>query len=343
VFPTPQGYRGDGVFDNFWKLIERWNITFIITVPTAISALMQRKVDADISSVKNAFSGSAPLPLELFKRFDEASGVQIVEGYGLTEATCLVSCNPPEGDKKVGSVGVPLPYSNVKIIKHAGNGAEECGVDEVGEICVSNPGVFAGSTYTEADKNRDLFHEGTYLRTGDLGRVDEDGYLWITGRAKDLIIRGGHNIDPADIEEALLAHKAVAFAGAIGQPDAHSGELPCGFVELVAGASVTEEELLQHCKVHVHERAAQPKHMTILDELPKTAVGKVFKPDLRKNAITRVYNAALEERGVNASVVEVVDDKKRGLVARIAKSGTAREEDVSHVLGAYTRPWEWAE
>ncbi|TNF21121.1 MAG: acyl-CoA synthetase [Rhodobacteraceae bacterium] len=343
VFPTPAGYRGEGVFDNFWKLVERWKISFIIAVPTAFSALMQRKVDGDISTVQNAFSGSAPLPLELFKRFEGATGVQIIEGYGLTEATCLVSCNPVGGKKKVGSIGIPFPYTHVKIIKHAGNGAEECAVDEIGEICVANPGVYPGSTYTEKDKNRELFHQGIYLRTGDLGRVDEEGYLWITGRAKDLIIRGGHNIDPAEIEEALLMHPAVAFAGAIGQPDAHAGELPCAYVELVAGASVTEQELLEHCKVHVHERAAQPKHMTILDELPKTAVGKIFKPGLRKLAIARVYDAALAERGVNAHVQEVIDDSKRGLVARIARSGVAREEDVSHVLGAFTRPWEWAE
>jgi len=111
----------------------------------------------------------------------------------------------------------------------------------------------------------------------------------------------------------------------------------------VAGGNVTEEALMEHCRANVHERAAIPKHLTILDELPKTAVGKVFKPDLRKMAITRVYDAALAERGVDAHVAEVIDDKKRGLVARISKSGTAREEDVSHVLGAYTRPWEWAE
>ena len=197
VFPTPQGYRGDGVFDNFWKLIERWKITFIITVPTAVSALMQREVDADISSVKTAFSGSAPMPMELFKRFEGASGVTIVEGYGLTEATCLVSCNPPSGEKKVGSVGIPFPYTDVRIVKQTNDGALECSVDEVGEICVSNPGVFAGNTYTEADKNVDLYYQDSYLRTGDLGRTDADGYLWITGRAKDLIIRGGHNIDPA--------------------------------------------------------------------------------------------------------------------------------------------------
>ncbi|TMV15255.1 acyl-CoA synthetase [Arenibacterium halophilum] len=341
VFPTPAGYRGDGVFDNFWKLCERWKTTFIITVPTAVSALMQRPVDADLSSVKNAFSGSAPMPLELFRRFGEATGMNIVEGYGLTEATCLVSCNPVDGEKKVGSVGVAFPYTDLRIVKLVDGKPVDCGTDEVGEICVSNPGVFAGHTYTEEAKNKDLYHFGTHLRTGDLGRVDADGYLWITGRAKDLIIRGGHNIDPAEIEEALLKHPAVAFAGAVGQPDARAGELPCAFVELVGGATVTEDELMAHCNEHVHERAAHPKHMTILDELPKTAVGKVFKPDLRKRAISRIYNQALEEAGVATRVRDVVDDKKRGLVARLDRNG-ADEAAVSRVLGDFTRPWEWA-
>lgn len=341
VFPTPQGYRGEGVFDNFWKLIERWNITFMITVPTAISALMQRPVDADISCIKTAFSGSAPLPVELFKRFEKATGVTIVEGYGLTEATCLVSCNPVDGEKKIGSVGITFPYTDVKIFKGTPDGPIEADVDEIGEICISNPGVYAGHTYTEAAKNEDLFYRDKYLRTGDLGRFDSDSYLWITGRAKDLIIRGGHNIDPAEIEEALLGHDAVAFAGAIGQPDAHAGELPCAFVELVAGASVTPQELLEYCRVHVHERAAHPKHMTILDELPKTAVGKVFKPELRKQAITRVYNEALEKAEVQARVAKVIDDKTRGLVAQLRRNG-ADEAEVAKVLGGFTRPWEWA-
>ncbi len=340
VFPTPQGYRGDGVFDNFWKLCERWKISFIITVPTAIAAKMQRPVDADVSTVKTAFSGSAPLPMELFRRFEEAAGINIVEGYGLTEATCLVSCNPVEGEKKVGSVGIPFPYTDVKILNETNQGPLEAAVDEVGEICIANPGVTVGHTYTEEAKNRDLFH-GEYLRTGDLGRIDADGYLWITGRAKDLIIRGGHNIDPAEIEEALLGHPAVAFAGAIGQPDKHAGELPCAFVELVEGASADANELLEYCRKHVHERAAQPKHLDILDELPKTAVGKVFKPDLRKSAITRIYNEALEEQHLQARVVNVIDDKKRGLVAQLERNG-ADEEDVAKTLGDFTRPWEWA-
>jgi len=340
VFPTPAGYRGDGVFDNFWKLCERWGTTFIITVPTAVSALMQRPVDADVSKVKNAFSGSAPMPLELFNRFTKSTGIQIIEGYGLTEATVLVSINPVDGEKRVGSVGLPFPYNDVKIIAQKGDGPVECAPDEIGEICVAGPGVYAGNTYTEADKNVDLYYHDKYLRTGDLGRIDPEGYIWITGRAKDLIIRGGHNIDPAEIEDALLTHQDVAFAGAIGQPDAHSGELPCAYVELVAGATATADDLMAHAKKHIHERAAIPKHVEVLVELPKTAVGKVFKPDLRKSAITRVYNAALEEAGVSARVTSVVDDKKRGLVAQLT-ANSATEEEVSQVLGSFVRPWEW--
>jgi fatty-acyl-CoA synthase len=342
VFPTPAGYRGEGVFDNFWKLIERWQVTFLITVPTAISALMQRPVNADVSSLKTALSGSAPLPVELYNRFEKATGVQISEGYGLTEATCLVSVNPVEGKKKVGSVGIPLPHTHVRILVKDSGGFRECAVDEIGEICIANPGVFEGSTYTEEDKNNDLFAESRFLRTGDLGRLDADGYLWITGRAKDLIIRGGHNIDPAEIEEAMLSNPAVAFAGAIGQPDAFAGELPCVYVELVGGASVTAEELMEHARSHIHERAAFPKHVEILPELPKTAVGKIFKPDLRKRAIRRVFDAVLAEAGIAAHVVSVTEDKKRGLVAHIASTGTIDEAALAAKLGEFTTPWDWA-
>ena len=343
VFPTPAGYRGDGVFDNFWKLVERWKVTFLITVPTAISALMQRPVDADISSLRTAISGSAPLPVELYNRFKAATGVEIAEGYGLTEATCLVSVNPVDGRKKVGSVGIVLPYTHVRILRQTPEGFTECGTDEVGEICVANPGVFEGSTYTEPDKNHDLFAEDRFLRTGDLGRIDADGYLWITGRAKDLIIRGGHNIDPAEIEDALLSHPAVAFAGAIGQPDSFAGELPCAYVELVAGAEVSVEELAKHAKRHIHERAAIPKHIEVVDELPKTAVGKIFKPELRKKAIKRVLDEALTGAGIAASVAGITEDKKRGLVAQITRNDAVDEAALRQKLGEFTVPWDWAE
>jgi len=341
VLPTPAGYRGDGVMDNFWKLVERWGVTFMVTVPTAASALMQRTVDADVSTLQYAFCGSAPLPVELFKRFENATGVKILEGYGMTEATCIVSVNPAHGERKIGSVGLPFPYTDVRVLRfdEDGNVAGECGVDEIGEICVMNPGVFPG--YKQAHRNKHVFADD-YLRTGDLGRIDGDGYLWITGREKDLIIRGGHNIDPAIIEEALAGHEDVAFVAAVGQPDAHAGEVPCAYVELNADASVSSDDLLAVAQAGIHEAAAMPKHIEVLDELPKTAVGKVFKPDIRKRAIIRVYAAALREAGIEAEI-RVDEDKMRGLVATVIPTESSTEEAaVGAALDAFVTPWQMA-
>ena len=217
----------------------------------------------------------------------------------------------------------------------------ECATDEIGEICVKNPGVNR-EVYADSARNRGMIAEGGYLRTGDLGRLDADGYLWITGRAKDLIIRGGHNIDPGLIEEALMAHPAVAFVGAIGQPDAHSGELPAAYVELCAGAAASAEELTDFAQTHIAEPAAVPKHLEIVPELPKTAVGKVFKPDLRRRAITRVYDAALAGAGSGTRVAAVVEDRRLGLVAELAAGPDGRDEAaVAEVLGRFVVPWRW--
>jgi len=339
VMPTPAGYRGDGVMDNFWALVERWGVSFMVMVPTAASALMQRPVKADVSSLKYALCGSAPLPVELFKRFEKATGVKILEGYGMTEATCIISFNPLQGERKIGSVGLPVPYTDVKILDCETDGTirRECAPDQIGEICIASPAVFPG--YTDQARNKGLFAEpGHYLRSGDLGRIDGDGYLWITGRAKDLIIRGGHNIDPAMIEEALAGHPAVAFVGAIGQPDAHSGELPCAYVELADDATATTEELMGFAREKVPEHAAVPKYIEVMDELPKTAVGKIFKPDLRKMAITRVYGAALAKAGIDAAI-EVVEDKTRGLVARVTPSNPAEQAKIGEILGQFAPPW----
>ncbi|MCA8882532.1 MAG: acyl-CoA synthetase, partial [Rhodobacteraceae bacterium] len=153
----------------------------------------------------------------------------------------------------------------------------------------------------------------------------------------------GHNIDPAEIEEALSGHPAVAVVGAIGQPDARSGELPCAYVELVAGAEASPAELIEFCRGRIHERAAIPKYIEVLDALPKTAVGKVFKPDLRKRAIRRIYDAALRDAGLPVHVEAVVDDKKLGLTAVLKRDGDVDAAALAHVLNQYTRPWRWHE
>ena len=343
VFPTPQGFRGPGVIRNFWKLVARHRATFFVTVPTATAALVQQPVDADISGLRLVISGSAPMPRELFTRFETLTGgVRIIEGYGMTEATCLVSVNPYDGERKVGSVGFAMAYTDVVARRVQGSVWQDCGVDEVGEICVRGPGV-CPDIYTEQEKNRGMLTADGFLRTGDLGRLDADGYIWITGRTKDLIIRSGHNIDPAQIEEALMRHPDVAFAGAIGQPDARAGEVPAVYVELRQGGAATVADLLATARDCISEPAAVPKHLEILPELPKTAVGKIFKPDLRRRAITRVFDEALHCAGLAVRVADVVEDKHRGLVAMLAPVGSAPRdpEAVARVLGAFTTPWDW--
>ena len=347
VQTTPAGYRGDGVFEKFWRLVEHWKISVIVTVPTAAAMLLNYPVKSDVSSLRIAVSGSAPFPKKLFQEFEEKLGVSILEGYGMTEATCVVTSNPVIGPRKVGSVGLPMPYSGVLVLECDDDGKIEkrCKPGEVGEICIYGPGVVEGSTYTDESRNKGLYVEDggqTYLRTGDLGYLDEDSYLWITGRKKDIIIRSGHNIDPAQIEEALVHHPEVTFAGAIGEPDVKAGELPVAYVELAPGGTATEAEILAFGREHVPEKGAKPTRVIILPELPKTAVGKVFKPDLRKRSITYVFDKALSEAGLELRVAQVVDDKHRGLVAQIAGDrAAAGDEAVSAVLGDFIPQWEW--
>jgi fatty-acyl-CoA synthase len=196
--------------------------------------------------------------------------------------------------------------------------------------------VFAG--YAEAAHNESAwidFGDGRrWLDTGDLGRVDEDGYVWLTGRKKELIIRGGHNIDPRLIEEALHRHPAVALAAAIGRPDPHAGEVPVAYVELRAGADVGAEALLSFAKAEVSERAAAPKEIIILDKLPTTAVGKLFKPALTLLEVERVVRSVAQETGVALRSVEMTQDPRRGPLARVIVDDEGREA-LAKVLGRY--------
>jgi len=260
----------------------------------------------------------------------------------MTETTCLISGYPPAGTKKIGSVGIPFAYSDVKIldISEDGKTIKNCKIEEIGEICVHNPGVLVGNTYTDSKKNEGLFAFSTHLRTGDLGKLDKDGYLWITGRAKDLIIRGGHNVDPAIIEDALSGHVNVAMVGAIGQPDSHSGEVPCAYVELIQGTDTKADELLRFTQEKLDNKLAMPAYIEILTELPKTPVGKIFKPDLRRRAISRIFNTELKSQGIEAKVTEVVEDKVSGLTAMVSALPDLENEAIGNVLNQFAVPWK---
>ena len=209
---------------------------------------------------------------------------------------------------------------------------------EVGTIVLRGPNVFAGYL-VRGESGTELRADGRirdgWLDTGDLGAVDDDGFVRLAGRAKDLIIRGGHNIDPATIEDALLAHPAVAAAGAVGRPDAHAGEVPMAFVALTPGSQVEVAELEAWAADHVPERAAAPRHVEIIDEIPLTAVGKPYKPELRRRAAEQAAKDALSGTAVHDGVRAVL---VAGTV-EIVVPHSPDDEAVREVLSAYA--WTW--
>jgi fatty-acyl-CoA synthase len=226
----------------------------------------------------------------------------------------------PDIAYQAGSVGRPLPHARTRVVKLDAEGRliGECAPNEIGVVTMAGPGVFAG--YLSEQHNRGAFVEPGWVNSGDLGRLDEHGQLWITGRAKDLIIRGAHNIDPAPLEELLYRHPAVALAALVGQPDAYAGELPVAYVQLKPGASASPAELISHLRDHTPERAALPVALHFVDPMPLTAVGKIFKPALRVDAMSRVAQQLLEglAAGGQPLRVQVADDARHGHVIRVS-------------------------
>ena len=347
VLGTPQGYRG-GVIPNFWSIVEHYKINFFSGVPTVYSALLNVPLEEqDISSLEFAVCGAAPMPVEVFRQFEAKTNVRILEGYGLTEGTCISSINPPFGERRIGSIGFRLPYQEMKVVHLDENDSfdRDCAVDEIGTVIIRGPNVFSG--YTEEMHNRHIWidtneGQGPWLNTGDLGRQDAEGYFWLTGRKKELIIRGGHNIDPKLIEDPLIQHPDVTLAAAVGRPDAHAGELPVAYVQLQPGGAATEEMLLAYAQENIGERAAVPKAIHIVDEVPQTAVGKIFKPYLIQLEVEDVYReAAGALEGVSAVEVKASPHKLYGLAADVqvtAEPGVdkaALEKALNHALGQY--------
>lgn len=343
IIGTPQGYRGDGVIASFWAMVQHFGINFFSGVPTVYSALLQQpSAGHDLSSLQYALCGAAPMPVELFREFERVVGVRILEGYGLTEGACVSSSNPPDGERPIGSIGLRLAYQGMRavILDEQGAYRRDADTDEVGVIAIHGPNVFLG--YLDDSHNKGLWIdiEGRrWLNTGDLGRQDARGYFWLTGRKKELIIRGGHNIDPKQIEEALQAHPAVALVAAVGSPDPHAGEIPVAYVQLATGQRADSTDLLDFANQRISERAAVPKRIEILDALPVTPVGKIFKPALQQREIARVIRQEADNQGLADIAVEVVQDARRGMVAQV-RAGTGRDA-LARALGRYSFAVDW--
>jgi len=339
------GYRDPLVIQNFYKIVEYYKAVTFSAVPTLLSVLLEiPKGDADISSLRFAGCGAAPLSVELFRRFEEYSGMQIIEGYGLTEGTCVSSINPFYGKPKVGSIGNRLPYQEMKvfILDKEGQFVREADTDEIGSICIKGPNIFKG--YIDEVHNQGIWPKPGWFNTGDLGRKDADGFFWLTGRTKELIIRSGHNIDPAVIEDPLYKLPGIQMAAAVGRPDPYAGEVPVTYVQLQESTDLTPEQILEYLNREIGERAAIPKTVTIIDQIPLTPVGKIFKPALRWIAIKGVYESELKSLGNLAESVDVVaaEDKIHGSIATIKIKAAPEisqsqiEDRVDEILALYT-------
>ncbi len=326
ILPTLSGMRNAAFVKNYWKFCEREKVTAMACVPTVLATLINLAVDADLSSVKVAYTGGSPLPSELVAQFEAKLRIPVRNILGMTESAGLVAIEPAAGPRVPGSVGLRLPFTQVRVAPWRDGVAclgEDCAAGETGIVVIRGPHVSPG--YSDPERNAGMFEERSngehWLVSGDLGHIDARGYIHITGRAKDVIIRGSHNIDPGLVEEAFLAHPAVALCAVVGEPDAYAGELPVAFVTLKPGFSLETQALLDAVGPQVYERPAVPKRVTILDAMPMTAIGKIFKPALRLKAIEVKLAEMLDGVAPGRAVSVAGEDRPGGQMAVIRVSG----------------------
>ncbi len=266
--------------NDLMQLVDHYKANLFMGVPAMYGAMTMRDTgNYDLRSIKACVSGSAPLPLAIQEKFQEITGGRLVEGYGLSEASPVVAVNPIYGLSKNGSIGIPVPDTQVKIVDPQ-TGREITEPDLVGELVVKGPQVMQGY-WNRPDETAMVLKDG-WLHTGDLVKRDEDGYLYIADRLKDMIIMGGEKIYPREIEDLLYSHPAIREAAVIGVPHPLRGEVPEAYVALKAGAASSEKELRQFCAKHL-AKFKVPNKINIVAELPRSSVGKVLRRLLREN------------------------------------------------------------
>jgi fatty-acyl-CoA synthase len=312
--PTAFGMRNPDVVTHFWRIIERNGITFTGMVPTSLGAVASVAVDgADLSSLRTVVIGASTCPPEIERRFLATWGGDAVRQiYGMTEFAGAITQVPFDKYPDGFAVGLPVALAQVAVLAD-GSIHREAG--SIGELLARGPQVFAG--YVDSRQTAGAFHEG-WLRSGDLCRIEPSGQVVVTGRIKDLIIRSGHNIDPAQIEEAAMQFPGVALAAAVGRPDAYAGEVPMLFVARQRDATLDVAALADFMAERVAEPAARPKTIMLVDDIPLTPVGKIFKPRLREIAAEQAVRQMLSEHaGSEGFVVQAVTDAERGLIVTV--------------------------
>jgi fatty-acyl-CoA synthase len=299
---TSEGFRNQGVIRHFWDIARKYRMTSLLATPTTAAAILSAADGiSDGHCITDFHCGGSTVPLELVRRFHDRFGIWLRENWGMTELHGTTTGHPNDGkEPRVGSVGCSLPSYRTRAIKvdDSNTYVADCAPGERGVLVIEGPTLMLG--YTDEGLDDAFFVKGTpdgipWANTGDLGAVDEDGYVWVFGRAKDLIIRGGHNIDPKNIEDVLIAHPAVLYAAAIGRPDPSKGELPMAYVQLKAGMENDAPDLIAFCKERIPERAAVPAEIVVIDAMPLTAVGKISKPALRMDAMQRTVSQVVRD------------------------------------------------
>lgn len=289
VVPSPYALRPKPVVERYWDLVRAFGATVVSGVPTSIGALTNTfSGPADAASVRMAATGGALCPAAVGARFMEKTRVRLYETYGMTEAAAAIAFNPGRGEPLPGSVGFRAPFSETRIVRidseaDATSPPALCPPGTSGLVQVRGRQVFPG--YVDPAHNAGTLYPDGWLSTGDVGYLTADERLILTGREKDLIVRSGHNIDPAAIEDIANRFAGVEVSAAVGMPDQYAGEAPALFVVPAAGADFDADALARHLEAEIHENPARPKAVLLIDALPVTAVGKVFKPRLREMAI----------------------------------------------------------
>jgi long-chain acyl-CoA synthetase len=281
---VPDPRAGDPPFTEVLKIVQKQRPTLMPAVPTIFVAFTNHALldQYDLTSLMGCFSGGAPLPPEVCKQFEEKTGAVIFEGYGLSETAPVATSNPTFREtRKIGSIGFPMPGTDVKIL-NVETSEVEVPRGEDGEIAICGPQVMKGYWNKPAETEA-VFREidgRRYFLTGDIGHVDEDGYIIITDRKKDMILVGGFNVYPREVEDILFTHPKVELAAVVGVPDAKSGETVKAYIKVKAGESCTEDEILAFCKENM-AGYKRPKLVEFREEIPTSNVGKVLRRVLR--------------------------------------------------------------
>jgi fatty-acyl-CoA synthase len=346
VIPTAAGLRHPQVVPRHWELVEKYRPTIVGGIPTSLVALLDVPTQGrDISSVEFCATGGAPLPASVAHEFEGRFGLPVHEIYGMTESTGLMSLSPRSMPPRYGHAGrcVPGTTLQARTFLPDGGPGDPLPPGEPGILVARGPQIFAG--YLDDAETTKAFTKDGWLITGDLGAVDESGLVRITGRAKDVIIRSGHNIDPQVIEEAAARHDKVATSAAVGLPDAYAGEVPILYVTAKPGVELSIPDLEAYLRSAVPEGPARPREVVLLPDMPMTAVGKIAKPVLRRDATRRAAAGALAELLAAeklAAHVEVREDAGGTHVARVVLSGCDPEAQsrvqaaVAAALGRFT-------